>query len=76
VRPRVSFILPERALPTETKVESGTPQSKSGTSVNLSNSGLRRAWKEAEEACDPGCLAWLDALLPRNRILIHKVYEP
>ena len=27
-----------RALPTETKVESGTSQSKSGTSVNLSNS--------------------------------------
>ena len=31
---------PPRALPTETKVESGTSQSKSGTSVNLSNSGL------------------------------------
>ena len=30
---------PPRALPTETKVESGTSQSKSGTSVNLSNSG-------------------------------------
>ena len=29
-----------RALPTETNVESGTSQSKSGTSVNLSNSGL------------------------------------
>ena len=28
-----------RALPTETKVESGTSQSKSGTSVNLSNRG-------------------------------------
>jgi len=28
-----------RALPTETNVESGTSQSKSGTSVNLSNSG-------------------------------------
>jgi len=28
-----------RTLPTETKVESGTSQSKSGTSVNLSNSG-------------------------------------
>ena len=27
-----------RALPTETKVESGTSQSKSGTSVNLGNS--------------------------------------
>jgi hypothetical protein len=27
------------ALPTETKVESGTSQSKSGTSVNLSNGG-------------------------------------
>jgi len=31
----------ERALSTETKVESGTSQSKSGTSVNLSNSGDR-----------------------------------
>ena len=30
----------ERALPTETKVESVTSQSKSGTSVNLSNSGI------------------------------------
>ena len=30
-----------RALPTETKVESGTSQSKSGTSVNLSNNGKR-----------------------------------
>ena len=28
-----------RALPTEKKVESGTSQSKSGTSVELSNSG-------------------------------------
>jgi len=31
-----------RALPTETKVESGTSQSKSGISVDLSNSGERR----------------------------------
>jgi len=31
----------QRALPTETKVESGTSQSKSGTSVNLSNKGLQ-----------------------------------
>ena len=29
-----------QALPTETKVESRTSQSKSGTSVNLSNSGI------------------------------------
>ena len=29
-----------RALPTETKVESGTSYSKSGTFVNVSNSGL------------------------------------
>ena len=28
-----------RALPTETKVEGGTSQSKSGTSLNLSNGG-------------------------------------
>ena len=33
---------PQRALPTETKVESGTSQRKSGTSVNLSNSGTLR----------------------------------
>jgi len=33
------FIPFARALPTETKVESGTSQSKSETSVNLSNSG-------------------------------------
>ena len=31
--------IPFRALPTETQVESGTSQSKSGTSVNLSNDG-------------------------------------
>ena len=30
---------PRRALPTETKVESGTSQSKSGICVNLGNSG-------------------------------------
>ena len=30
---------PQRALPTETNDESGTSQSKSGTSVDLSNSG-------------------------------------
>ena len=30
---------PQRALPTETKVESGTSQSKSGTSVHFRNSG-------------------------------------
>ena len=30
---------PQRALPTGTKVESGTSQSKSGTSVNLGNGG-------------------------------------
>ena len=33
-------LLLARALPTETQVESGTSQSKSGTSVNLSNSGF------------------------------------
>ena len=32
---------PERAMATETDVESGTSQSKSGTSVNWSNSGNR-----------------------------------
>ena len=31
---------PQRALPTETKLESGTSRSKSGTSVKLSNNGL------------------------------------
>jgi len=39
---RHALVIPipsQRALPTETKVESGTSQSKSGTSVNLSNSG-------------------------------------
>ena len=30
-----------RALPTETKVDSGTSQSKSGSPVDLSNSGIR-----------------------------------
>ena len=39
-----------RALPTETKVESGTSQTKSGTSVNLSNSGVQR-----RDAKAPAC---------------------
>ena len=34
------FSSPQRALPTETNVESGTSQSKSGTSVSLNDSGL------------------------------------
>ena len=33
------IFIEQRALPTETKDESGTSQSKSGTSVNLSTSG-------------------------------------
>jgi len=40
VWPPTLTMRPIRALPTETKVESGTSQIKSGTSVNLSNSGL------------------------------------
>ena len=36
----LAAILIKRALLTETKVESGTSHSKSGTSVNLSNSGI------------------------------------
>jgi len=38
-RPFRIFIGHTGPLPTETKVESGTSQSKRGTSVNLSNSG-------------------------------------
>jgi len=37
VCPFGSLRRPQRVLPTETKVESGTSQSKSGTSVNSSN---------------------------------------
>ena len=40
-------------MPTETKVESGTSQSKSGTSVNLSNSGVyirKIAWETRQLA--------------------------
>ena len=40
--PFFSLRSPHRALPTETTVESGTSQSKSGTSVNSSNSGESR----------------------------------
>ena len=36
------------SLSTETKVESGTSQSKSGTSVNLSNSGVFARQREIE----------------------------
>ena len=36
-----SLCSPPRALPTETKVESGTSQIKSGKSVNLSKSGMQ-----------------------------------
>ena len=45
---QVPFV-PRRALPTETQVESGMSQSKSGTAVNLSNSGKRDLLGEAEE---------------------------
>ena len=40
-KPPISFdsLAPQRALPTETKVESGTSYRKSGTSFNLSKSG-------------------------------------
>ena len=34
--------IPQRALPTETKLESRTSESKSGTSVHLSNSSYSR----------------------------------
>jgi hypothetical protein len=37
-----------RALPTKTNVESGTSQSKSGTSVNFSNSGQRQRLPSGE----------------------------
>ena len=36
-----SLLSPRRALPTETNVGSRTSQTKSGTSINLSNSGLK-----------------------------------
>ena len=39
-----------RALPTETKVEGGTSQSKSGTSVTLSNSGESFKWSFSAKA--------------------------
>ena len=38
--PLGSLRIPQRALPTETQLERGMYQSKSGNSVNLSNSGL------------------------------------
>ena len=41
-----------RALPAETKVESGTSQSKSGTYVNLSNSGFDGPVEIREEASE------------------------
>jgi len=37
--PTEGSVIGGTSVPTETKVESGTSQSKSGTSVNLSNSG-------------------------------------
>jgi len=40
IKVNYSWTFRSKALPTETKVESGTSQSKSGTSVNLSNSGF------------------------------------
>ena len=48
--------LRERALPTETKVESRTAQSKSGTSVNFRNSGVQsrtRHQSEDSSVCMP-----------------------
>ena len=40
--------------------------------MNRRNS-LGRAWKEVEDACGPGCLAWLDALLPLNAALAARL---
>ena len=50
-----------RALPTETKVESGTSQSKSGTSVKLSNSGISQDFRFRVEG------AGLAAVLSKDR---------
>ena len=55
-----------RALPTETKVESGTSQSQSGTSVNLSNSGESKGLYVTLSVGNPLC--------PYG-IVHHRVYE-
>ena len=49
---------PLRARPTETKVESGTSQSKSGTSVNLSDSGEPCRHRRGRGWEPRGGLAW------------------
>jgi len=43
----VPFVSRQRGLSTETKVRSGRSQHKSGTYVNLSNSGLPRGASES-----------------------------
>ena len=48
--PELFIVDKQRALPTVTKVESGTSQSKSGTSVNLSHSGDLGGTAEGEDA--------------------------
>jgi hypothetical protein len=52
----ISFVV--RALPTETNVESGTSQSKSGTPVNSSNSGLQTQLLRGNVVRFPGGLVF------------------
>ena len=60
--PEPSLRSPPRALPTETKVESGMSQSKSGTSVNSSNSGIRAGTHPLVFASESG----VEGVLPRH----------
>ena len=55
-----------RALPAETKVESGTSQSKSGTSVNLSNSGNRLSFPGTALQQQPSVLTDAGATHPER----------
>ena len=47
-----------KALPTKTKVESGTSQSKHGTSVNVSNSGFQASGCGVQGAGSSQCLGF------------------
>ena len=79
-------MLRQRALPTETKVESGMSLSKSGTSVNSRNSGKRSGVRRqmcsgasyaerylSSEGCQPRMRAYL---VKRGVVEVMRLFEP
>ena len=69
-----SLCSPRRALPTEKKVDSGTSQSKSGSSVDSSNSGqlyVQHGWSLPEDETGPTTRRGLD---PMTKVSSLRMY--